>query len=358
MQKVFTILTAVLLTANLFAQSPEKVSYQAVIRDSDNNLVANHSVGMQISILQGSASGTAVYVETQAPVTNTNGLLSIEIGTGTSGDDFTTIDWANGIYFIKTEVDPAGGTNYSLTGISQLLSVPYALHAKTAETVTGGISETDPLYSSWTKDYGDLINTPDIADSILAVIDTTTRFVVTEVDGDATNEIQKLSYSDNVLSIENGNSVSLSQSQWTTTNSNIYYNAGLVGIGIDTDPTAVLELYDNVGYPFFKFVSEDNVYTTWQSDRTGVDDYQIGIDGGNNRFNIANTTTGYYPVTIHGKNTGIGTWDPKAPLHITDFMKLEPRSTAPSSPSKGMIYYDSSDDKLKVYTGSAWENLN
>ena len=358
MKKIFTILTAVLLTANIFAQSPEKMSYQAVIRDANDNLVTNQSVGMQISILQDSASGTAVYEETQSPTTNANGLISIEIGTGTSSDDFTTIDWANGPYFIKTETDPVGGTNYTITGISQLLSVPYALYAKTAETLTDGITETDPVYSSWTKDYSDLTNTPDITDSVIAVIDTTTKFVRTEVDGDTTNEIQNLTYSNNSLSIENGNSVSITQSQWTTTGPNIYYNTGLVGIGINTNPTAVLELYDNIGYPFFKFVSEDNVYTTWQSDRTGVDDYQIGIDGGNNRFNIANTTTGYYPITIHGTNTGVGTWDPEAPLHITDFMKLEPRSTAPSSPTKGMIYYDSTDDKLKVYTGSVWENLN
>jgi uncharacterized protein (TIGR02145 family) len=149
MRKVFTLLVAVLLTTSVFAQSPEKMSYQAVIRNSSDALVTNTQVGMQISILQGSASGTAVYVETQTPTTNANGLVSIEIGAGTvvSGD-FTTIDWANGPYFIKTETDPAGGTNYSITGTSQLLSVPYAMHAKMAETVSGGITETDPVYGS------------------------------------------------------------------------------------------------------------------------------------------------------------------------------------------------------------------
>lgn len=149
MKKVFTFLAAILLTASVFAQSPEKMSYQAVIRNSSDVLVTNQQLGMQISILQGSASGTAVYVETQTPTTNANGLVSIEIGTGTvvSGD-FTTIDWANGSYFIKTETDLNGGANYTITGTSQLLSVPYALHAKTAETVTGGITETDPVYSA------------------------------------------------------------------------------------------------------------------------------------------------------------------------------------------------------------------
>lgn len=144
MKKVFSILAAVLLTASVFAQSPEKMSYQAVIRNSSEALVTNTTVGMQISILQGSASGTAVYVETQSPTTNANGLISIKIGDGTvQSGDFTNIDWANGPYFIKTETDPAGGTDYTITGTSQLLSVPYALHAKTAESVSTTYSVGD-----------------------------------------------------------------------------------------------------------------------------------------------------------------------------------------------------------------------
>ena len=138
MNKLYTILAALLLTASTIAQAPEKMSYQAVVRDSGDALVSNQTVGMQISVLQSSASGTAVYVETQTPTTNTNGLVSIEIGMGSvvSGD-FSAIDWSAGPYFIKTETDLAGGTNYTITGTSQMLSVPYALHAKTTESVTG-----------------------------------------------------------------------------------------------------------------------------------------------------------------------------------------------------------------------------
>jgi len=84
------------------------MSYQAVIRDNSNALVTNQMVGMQISILQGSANGAAVYAETQAPTTNANGLVSLEIGGGNlvSGN-FASINWANGPYFIKTETDPS-----------------------------------------------------------------------------------------------------------------------------------------------------------------------------------------------------------------------------------------------------------
>jgi hypothetical protein len=165
MKKIFTFLTAILLTTTLWAQSPEKISYQAVIRSSSNALVTNSQVGMQITILQGSASGTVVYVETQTPFANANGLVSIEIGNGSVvNGDFSAIDWANGPYFIKTETDLEGNTSYTITGISQLLSVPYALHAKTAETVTGGISETDPVFSVWDKSSGISISESQISD--------------------------------------------------------------------------------------------------------------------------------------------------------------------------------------------------
>ncbi|GAB1416422.1 hypothetical protein MASR2M117_18280 [Paludibacter sp.] len=95
--------------------------------------------------------------------TNVNGLISIRIGYGTvlSGD-FTTIDWANGPYFIKTEIDPLGDTNYTIINTSQILSVPYVLHAKTTENVIGEINEADPLFTVWDKDYNDLNNTPAI----------------------------------------------------------------------------------------------------------------------------------------------------------------------------------------------------
>lgn len=119
-------------------QTPEKMSYQAVIRGSNSELISASTVGVKITVLQGSVGGITVYSETHTALTNVNGLLSLEIGDGTivSGA-FESIDWGNGPYFLKTETDPDGGANYTLTGTTQLLSIPYALHAKTAEAVTG-----------------------------------------------------------------------------------------------------------------------------------------------------------------------------------------------------------------------------
>jgi uncharacterized protein (TIGR02145 family) len=137
MKRIFTTIAAGVMTVCLFAQAPQKMSYQAVIRDAGNALITSHAVGMRISILRGSVSGTVVYTETQTPTTNVNGLVSIEIGGGTivSGT-FSGIDWSTGVYFIKTETDPTGGTNYTISGASQILSVPYALYAKTAKSAS------------------------------------------------------------------------------------------------------------------------------------------------------------------------------------------------------------------------------
>jgi len=161
MKKLIIILVAVLLVATVWAQSPQKMSYQAVIRNSSNELVTNHVVGMRVSILQGSVTGQLVYTETQTPATNANGLVSIEIG-GESGFEF--IDWASGPYFVKTETDPAGGTRYSITGTSQLLSVPFALHAKTAESISGTLAENDPVFGAWNKSTGVSITASQVSD--------------------------------------------------------------------------------------------------------------------------------------------------------------------------------------------------
>jgi len=136
MKKLYTLIVAVFLTATTFAQAPEKMSYQAVVRDAANALVTNQTVGMKISILQGgdlvNPGPTLAYSETQTPTTNTNGLVTLEIGAGITTDDFTTIDWSASPYFIQTGTDPTGGTNYTLTSTSQLMSVPFALHTKHA----------------------------------------------------------------------------------------------------------------------------------------------------------------------------------------------------------------------------------
>jgi len=211
------------------AQTPDQISYQAVVRDGGNNLISNQTIGVQISILQGTTTGNAVYIETHTPESNENGLVTFEIGTGTvvSGD-FTTIDWTNGPYFIKTETDPTGGTSYTITGTSELLSVPYALHAKTAETV-----------ENVTVDYEDVTNTPDLS-----------NYLTTEVDGDPTNEIQDLQLVGNILTItNNGTATDIDLSAYLDNTDTQLTDAEITALGYiknadDADADASNEIQD------------------------------------------------------------------------------------------------------------------
>ena len=150
MKKIYTLLAAIFIVATGWAQSPQKISYQAVIRDAGNVLVTTQ-VGMKISILQGTDTGTPVYVETFTPTPNANGLVTIEIGAGTPvTGTIAGINWSDGPYFIKTETDPSGGTSYTITGASELLSVPYALYARSSgERYIGELYGGGIIVSVW-----------------------------------------------------------------------------------------------------------------------------------------------------------------------------------------------------------------
>jgi uncharacterized protein (TIGR02145 family) len=217
MKHIYTIIIALLITANLWAQSPEKMSYQAIIRNSGDTLVVNKQVRMLISILRGSVNGPAVYIETHTPTTNVNGLVSFEIGMGTTWDNFSDIDWNNGPYFVKTETDPTGGINYTIIGSSQLLSVPYALHAKTAETIAGGIVETDPVFeasiafsitpvdiANWNVDTNTQLSETTV-DAFVA----NNGYLISELDGSVSNELQTLSISNDTIYLTDGSFVKL-----------------------------------------------------------------------------------------------------------------------------------------------------
>ena len=210
MKKIYLLFVIMMVAVvSLFAQAPEKFSFQAVVRNGSNQLIINAQVGVRVSILQGSTTGDALYVETHTATTNANGLLTVEVGGGTvQQGTFANLNWADGPWFLKTETDPDGGNNYSVVSVQQLLSVPYALYAKeagngfsgeitdylnattmpavmSALTQAGvatqsdiptvptnvsaftndagyltGYTETDPQFNAWDKSYNDLTDKP------------------------------------------------------------------------------------------------------------------------------------------------------------------------------------------------------
>lgn len=435
-KSILSIAIAIVISFTSFAQSPEAFKYQAVTRDLSGNILANQSVSFQISILQGSSSGSSVYTETHSGTTNAFGLINLEIGNGTvvSGD-FTIISWGSDLYFVKIEMDETGGTNYQLMGTSQLLSVPYSLNAKTADNVFSG-------------NYNDLSNQP-VIPANTSDLTNDNGFITNadDADADSTNELQSLSFSNDTLSLLNGGSVVLpyDSALWTKANdTTINYNNVTINkvnsssaeynmrISQYINPYKALEIGRGVNGIRFDFGTAHESITAFT---TGSKQFYIGTADSNNvnlktlnqtrmtitgsgKVGIGTTSPsatftvagiahftqyavpafgegleiGYLPATggvitsfdrdtpawkdlyINGDNVyigtnsgvskqlsitsngiGISTSSPQRSLHINNVMRLEPRSSAPSSPGAGDIYFDSTLNKLMVYDGTTWQ---
>ena len=166
MKKLFNLLLCFFVLPQLYAQAPQRISYQAVIRNSSNNLVLNTPVKIRISILQGGATGSEIFSEIHSAITNANGLVSLEIGAGGSQTgNVANINWGNNTYFLKTQTDPNNGTNYTITGTTQILSVPYALQANNANSAKDGINRISNFGDTLVLNDGRKIIIPDLSRS-------------------------------------------------------------------------------------------------------------------------------------------------------------------------------------------------
>jgi len=313
MRKINLLLGMLLFSAIAFAQAPNKMSYQAVVRDAADQLLANKAIGLQVTIEQGTAGGAAVYVETFTPTTNANGLVTLEIGTGNivSGD-ITTIDWENGPYFIKTETDPTGGTSYSLAGTTELMSVPYALHARKAaiaDSVVGGTIESDPVFiaspaggisgsdiSNWNLDTSITNEIQILSISNDSIYLSDGGFAVLPVavnnDNDSTNEIQQLISSNDTLYLNNGGGFVTFTNliNWLQNSNDLYFETGNVAIGHDS-PEHPLHIYDSVAHTGSDYkngllmqsritnTTSGSDYAGIYSDVKGTDAYNTAVDG-------------------------------------------------------------------------------
>jgi hypothetical protein len=135
MKKIILLILS-LFSLTLFSQVPQGFSYQAVALNSAGNPVVSSIVSVRISILDNSATGTNLYTETHSKTTNANGLYTLIIGQGTpTFGAFSTINWAVNSKFVKVELDPTGGSAFTLVGSSQLMSVPYAFYSSSSATI-------------------------------------------------------------------------------------------------------------------------------------------------------------------------------------------------------------------------------
>ena len=168
---------ALLLTSfAMQAQAPQKFSYQAVVRNASNALVRNTPVGVRISIFQYTAGGTLKFQETHTPTTNDNGLFTVEIGGGTPGSgNIAIIDWGDGPYFLRSEVDFNNDATYDLTADQQLLAVPYALHCNEYQDLADIVTKGNHAGMKQLKDVQDPTQPQDAVtkhylDSVVAIV--------------------------------------------------------------------------------------------------------------------------------------------------------------------------------------------
>ncbi|MDA9069429.1 hypothetical protein N9K07_01590 [Arenitalea sp.] len=395
MKKLHTILVVLLITATTFAQAPEKMSYQAVVRDASGALVSEQVVGMRIQIKQGSEFGASVYVETQMPTTNANGLVTLEIGAGTViTGSFNSIEWDNGPYLIETETDPTGGTSYTITGTSQLLSVPYALYAKnsgnstpTTPNLESVLSENNSANNQQIKDLQDPTEAQDAVtknyaetqfysqsevDALLANLQSQIDALspsITDVDG---NTYNYLTYGGQVWTVENAEMVTYrdgtpipevtDQTEWSNlttgawcykdndpTKPRLYNWYAVMGIH-DTDPNTPDKEFAPEGW----HVPTDTEWTTLEEHLIANGYNYDGTTIGNKIAKAMASTTGWINSTIAGapgndqslnNSSGFNAFPERSRVDDGSF----------SSEGSNAIFWSSTEND----TNSAWlRNLN
>jgi trimeric autotransporter adhesin len=199
MKRLSLTLIFIVIVGFIVAQVPQAFSYKLQIRGNNGNVHANKKINLKISIVQNSADGNAVYIEKHQVNTSPTGMVDIEIGRGTPLlGSFQDIEWKNWPYFIKSELDLKCNDYYKILGITELLSVPFAMYAGQAS-------------NSFTGNYNDLENKPFIPAN-LSELNNDLGFITENEDPDPQNEIQQLVITGPLLGITKGNFINLSES--------------------------------------------------------------------------------------------------------------------------------------------------
>ena len=336
MKKLFTFSAITILTFTVIAQPPQLMSYQSVVRTAGGELITTQSIGVRTTILRGSIVQIIVYQETYSPnpSTNENGLLTLAVGSGIpSTGDFSKIDWSNGPYFLRTEMDPKGGTNYSISGQSQILSVPYTLYSKYVENNNDAdadaSNEIQAISLSGTnltlnKGGGTVVIPGDNWGSQIAATDVTlagngTTASPLKIAQQSATGGQVLKWKGSTWAPDNDLG-----SLWTKSGNNIYYTTGWVSIGT-TSHTLPLSIANTASNSCYIGLSEPS----------GSEGMRIGSYLGSMAFQNDNINKNIFfrvrhesgwdeRLTILGSNGNIGIGDitPDASLDVEGTVKV------------------------------------
>jgi hypothetical protein len=287
-RNILLLVLSVLFFFNSQAQiPPQAFNYSAVARDAQSNPISSQTIGIQITVHQTTTIGPIVYSEDHFVNTDQYGLFNLIIGAGAiQSGSMSTINWSADNYFLKVGMDATGGTSFLTMGTTQLISVPYAIHAATADSLIGGgsISETDPIYSA------------SVASGITAG-DTTNW----NADVDSNNELQTISISNDTIYLSNGGFAVLPA------------NAGgggkthLILSGDITDAQAALKIQNEVGTntQFVLIKNTTNLTTVDLSSITDLVELKLFNNAALSNVNISNLTAVYEKMEIK-LNTSLG----------------------------------------------------
>ena len=355
--KKFTLISGMIfIVISLFAQPPQAFNYQAVVRNSSGEIIANQLVGVRINIRNITVAGTIIYQESHSQSTNAFGLLNLKVGTGTpSIGTFSTIDWRNNAKFIEVLVDVTGGTNFVTMGTSELQSVPYALFSKNSSDAYWTKSGSNLYYNEGNLGLG-----------------TSSPNRKLEINGNNAESGMRIAwgstyptvYGDILYNISGGLMLNSNAGgggwadisfQTNGTTKMFIESAGNVGIGT-TAPDCRLVVKSMGSSDVFNIISDVDNYLV-RLRHTGNNSGALYLYDGsaNNTILLYGGGSSY----INGGNLGIGTSTPSAGLHLkgsdypASFMYLE----SAAGNDAGFRLYEGTTAKWHIFNNSALGGL-
>ncbi len=339
MKRIELSLLALALASMAVAQTPQAIKYQSMVRDNAGVELVNQSVGIRISVLQSSESGPEVYAETHTVTTNAFGLANLNIGSGNvvSGD-FSTIAWGADTYFFKIELDATGGTNYQFIGTSQSLSVPYALHARTAETVTGAQWATngDGIHNANVGNVGIGITAP------AHKLDIMGNALVRGTEYDSFGDSAVLFLGDGTSSVQNTYGTGLQFYTYPGGGPGITLRNSTNNVGIGTE-TPTDKLTVRTATNNFGFTHTDGTITVGSFVGGGTGGGSLGTKS-NHAFHLFTNNNAAQMSLLTNGNVGIGTTNPTQKLDVNGALQCKDHLVFNST--NGVINWGPSGDLL------------